>query len=188
MYSTVWLLLGCTFLFVIVFSLYRNGILLKLANKYGVSESYLSFEHRFVGGPDWGRPSIEKPLPLVEFSDGSLPARPAAVSSAVKMEPTEVSTSAQPVAVPSARPSEVVAAVASPSAKAVEVASAKRSPAPPSAPVNRQRDKTIASTPEAPAPAVKAPVAKAPAALPPLPVEQDANPLKAAIRSAINKK
>jgi hypothetical protein len=219
MYALAWFLLGCSFVFVVLFSLYRNGILLKFAQKYGFSQNYQSVERAFLGGPDWGRPSIETPLPLVEFSDGKLPIKPTGVSSTVSFAPQEASADAPSVALPSSQSAEKVAvsssttgapvaAVTSPSVKTVEVPSvkrvteavvhpAKREVVAPPAPSVTKRVKTVTSTPDAPAsvpkepvvpaPVAKTPVAKVPAALPPTPVERDANPLKAAIRSAIIK-
>jgi hypothetical protein len=208
MYAAMWFVLGCMFLFVVVFSLYRNGVLLNFAKKYGFSQSYLSVERAFLGGPDWGRPSIEKPLPLVEFGDGTLPIKSTGVSSTANLAPQDVLAATPSVTLPSSQPAEKVAvssrtadspvaAIALPSAKVVEVASAKREVVPSPTPSVTKRVKTVTSTPDAPAsvpkepvapaPVAKTPVAKAPTALPPPPVEQDANPLKAAIRSAIIK-
>jgi hypothetical protein len=64
-YGLAWLLISCCGIAGLVFSLYRNDVLLRLAQQSGMEERYLDLEHRLLGTPGWGTPrSLAAELPL----------------------------------------------------------------------------------------------------------------------------
>ena len=211
-YLFSWSLVGVAAVAGCLFSLDRNDVLLKEAQRRGLEAPYLALERKLVGTPGWGTPrSVAGSEPADASGAVGVASAPAVVS-----EPTHsafVQADANPV---EAKPSEAKPASATseratsdglkitsldalaplpaqaaaqrPAAAAPRTAPARatRTVEPKPAVAARAVSQAEKPAPQAAAQPKPAPVKAAPAPKPSPPPADD-NPLKAAIRSAITK-